>query len=130
MAPVARGLSVAAAARAATVAFRPLPRSPEALARAWSPVTPATPTEAAQPAPEPAPVGAAPPPAPRQQRFARTIAAVERFQAAARAREPGGAGDQPDSGIVPRPALRRPDPAAAGSPWSRLWRLRKDAAAE
>ena len=131
IAPEPRGLSVAAAARATTVAFHPMPRSPEALARAWSPATPTSPPEAAPPAPEPASIQPAPEPTPRQPRFSRTIAAVERSQAAARAREPGGAvADQPDSGIVPRPALRRPDAAAAGSPWSQLWSLRKDAAAE
>jgi hypothetical protein len=130
VAPAPRGLSVAAAARATTVAFRPLPRNPEALARAWSPAAPASSAGAATAAPEPAASRTAPEPEPRQQRFARTIAAVERSQAAARARAPRAVDDQPPFGIVPRPALRRPDAAAAGSPWSRLRSLRKDAATE
>jgi hypothetical protein len=61
----------------------------------------------------------------QRQRFAKTVAELERYQAAvSRSEEPGPS-------IVPRPALARPQQGdAAGSPWSRLWARRKDPAAE
>ena len=124
------GLSVAEAARASTLAFRPLRRSSELVLRevdlfgAGSPGTPLAPG-AAPPLPaEPLP-RVTPERVEQQQRFARTVAELERYQAAASPWE------EPGANIVPRPPLARPnqsDPAA--SPWSRLWARRKDPAAE
>ena len=107
-----RGLSVAEAARASPIAFRPLQRSPE--------VAPAATPVAAESLPR-----ATPRPVEPRARFAKTVAELERYLAAASCRE------EPGARIVPRPALARPDQgAAAGSPWARLWPRRKDPAAE
>jgi hypothetical protein len=107
-----RGLSVAEAARASPIAFRPLQRSPE--------VAPAATPVAAESLPR-----ATPRPVEPRARFAKTVAELERYLAAASCREEAGAR------IVPRPALARPDQGAAtGSPWARLWPRRKDPAAE
>ena len=127
--PASRGLSVAEAARAATVSFRPLRRSSELLLRQADLVI------AGSPGALLAPAAATPPPAeplPRlpadgvepQPRFARTLAELERYQVASR-------WQQRATRIVPRPALARPDQSdAAGAPWSRLSARRKDPAAE
>ena len=80
--------------------------------------------------PAPAAAAAAPPEAlvalrrvEQRQRFAKTIAELERYQAAATPLE------EPGARVVPRPALARPaSSAAAGLPWSRLWARRKDPA--
>jgi hypothetical protein len=101
-----RGLSVAEAARASRLAFRPLRRSADPLLRQ------ADPTDAGSPGVE------------QQPRFARTIAELERYQTASRWEDRGAS-------IVPRPALARPDRGdAAAAPWSRGWARRKDPAAE
>ena len=125
-----RGLSVAEAAQASPVAFRPLRRSPDLLlgqadligaGSAGAPLAPA--------ARSPGPAEPLPRVTPRRveqrQRFAKTVAELERYQAAvSRSEEPGAS-------IVPRPALAPPQQGdAAGSPWSRLWARRKDPAAE
>jgi hypothetical protein len=115
----ARGLSVAAAARASTVAFRPLRRSSAPLLQDADPVS----VPAAPAAPAPLPVDPGPRPAPRraepQRRFAKTIAEVERYRAATQGNEPG-------AHVVPSPVLARPDlDETAGAPWSRLWSRRK-----
>jgi hypothetical protein len=125
-----RGLSVAEAAQASPVAFRPLRRSPDPLLHqadligagsAGAPLAPAARTPGpAEPLPRVTPRRVE-----QRQRFAKTVAELERYQAAAsRSEEPGAS-------VVPRPALARPDQGdAAGSPWSRLWARRKDPAAE
>ena len=110
-----RGLSVAEAARASTLAFQPLRRSPDLIGDGALRAPDATPP--GEPVPPVTPGRVAP-----RARFAKTIAELERYQAAAASRweEPGGR-------IVPRPALARPDQGdSAGSPWSRLWARRKD----
>jgi len=128
--PGARGLSVAEAAQASRVAFRPLRRSPDPLLHqadliaagsAGVPVVPAARTPApAEPLPR-----ATPRRVEQRQRFAKTVAELERYQAAASHCE------EPGASIVPRPALARPQQGdAAGSSWSRLWARRKDPAAE
>jgi DNA polymerase-3 subunit gamma/tau len=142
------GLSVAAAARAATIAFQPL-RRPAPAATAGSdasiPAGPAT-TLARTPAPGPPPGPAQPataglstafpiapdrlpasgwpaavgPSAPvagprkRMQRFARTVAELERHGAATGEQEPG-------SNVVPRPTLPLADPEPGGWSWLRPW---------
>ncbi|HEX5796093.1 MAG TPA: hypothetical protein VFY19_09635 [Geminicoccaceae bacterium] len=123
IAPEARGLSVAAAAQASTIAFRPLRNSAPVL-------------RAADPSGAPAATAAAPPPpveiVPRplsrrvepQRRFAKTLAAVERYREVTQ-------GDEPGAHIVPSPVLARPDQGeTAGTPWSRLWARRKGSATE
>jgi hypothetical protein len=125
-----RGLSVAEAARASPIAFQPLRRSSDLLLRqadligdgsSCAPLAPAART--------PRPAEPLPRVTPRlveqRQRFAKTVAELERYQAAASHCE------EPGASIVPRPALARPEQDdAAGSPWSRLWARRKDPAAE
>ncbi|HSA81525.1 MAG TPA: hypothetical protein VLE23_11960 [Geminicoccaceae bacterium] len=106
-----RGLSVAQTARASPIAFRPLQRRPE--------VAPAAPPPPAEPL-----AGVTPRRVEPRARFVKTVAELERSQAAATGREGPGAR------IVPRPALARPEQgAAAGSPWTRLWPRRKGSAA-
>jgi hypothetical protein len=53
----------------------------------------------------------------RQQRFAKTIAELQRYQAATRPSEPWG-------NVVPRPAVPQSNPATTESRWSRLWSRR------
>ena len=107
-----RGLSVADAARASPIAFRPLRRSPE--------VAPTAAPAPAEPLPRVTPWRVEP-----RVRFAKTVAELERYLAAV------GSWEEPGARIVPRPALARPDHgAAAGSPWLRLWPRRKAPAAE
>jgi len=53
----------------------------------------------------------------RQQRFAKTIAELQRYQAATRPNEPWG-------NVVPRPAVPQPNPTTSDSRWSRLWSRR------
>jgi hypothetical protein len=126
--PGRRGLSVAEAAQASPVAFRPLRRTPDPVLHqadligagsAGAPLAPAAPGPA-EPLPRVTPRRVE-----QRQRFAKTVAELERYQAAvSRSEEPGPS-------IVPRPALARPQQGdAAGSPWSRLWARRKDPAAE
>ena len=123
IAPEARGLSVAAAAQASTIAFRPLRNSAPVL-------------RAADPSGAPAATAAAPPPPveilPRplsrrvepQRRFAKTLAAVERYREVTQ-------GDEPGAHIVPSPVLARPDQGeTVGTPWTRLWARRKGSATE
>lgn len=114
-----RGLSVAAAAQASTVAFRPLRRASAPLLQDADPID----APAASAAPAPPPVDSRPRPAPRraepQRRFAKTIAEVERYRAATQ-------GDEPGAHVVPSPVLARPDQdETAGAPWLRLWSRRK-----
>jgi hypothetical protein len=169
--PANRGLSVAEAARASRIRFRPL--RPETSARPTAPAggpravgapipipagKPATPAETASwsasaapatagpaaPSPvppeadEPDPTVAAqpvtrpgvsrPPPeeaahrvAPErtayQPRFEKTLADLQRHQAATRPDEPWGK-------VVPRPAVPQSNPANSESRWSRLWSRR------
>ena len=123
-----RGLSVAEAARASALTFQPLRRSSEP-SRRQAGLTEAKPQGAL-----PTPAAAAAAPAEvlvalrrveQRQRFAKTIAELERYQAAATPLE------EPGARVVPRPALARPaSSAAAGLPWSRLWARRKDPAPE
>ena len=105
-----RGLSVAEAARASPIAFRPLQRSRD--------VAPAATPTAAQSPPRATPRQVEP-----RARFAKTVAELERYLAAASCRE------EPGARIVPRPALARPEQGAPGSPWARLWPRRKAPAA-
>ena len=161
-APTGRGLSVAEAAVASRIAFRPLQRA--APARAADPVNGSRPPAGALPGapgsndtgPAKAATAVAPPaveaPAPRlpvkaaaagpapavtrpgiarllageavrsaaperpvrPQRFTKTMAELQRHQAATRPDEPWG-------NVVPRPAVPQPNPAPADSRWSRLW---------
>jgi hypothetical protein len=169
--PANRGLSVAEAARASRIRFRPL--QPETSARPAAPasspraVGAPIPTAAGKPAAPadtapwsssaaPATAGpAAPPPAPseadelaptaagqpvtrpgisgpppeetarrvaperiaRQRRFEKTLADLQRHQAATRPDEPWGK-------VVPRPAVPQSNPANSESRWSRLWSRR------
>ncbi len=53
----------------------------------------------------------------RQQRFAKTVAELERNQAATRPDEPWG-------NVVPRPAVPQSNPVNGDSRWSRLWSRR------
>jgi hypothetical protein len=169
--PANRGLSVAEAARASRIRFRPLqpetstrPAAPAGSPRAagapiptpagkpaaraetgpWSAsAAPATagaaaPSQAPPEADEPAPTAAAqpvtrpgvsrPPPeeaarrvAPeriaRQPRFEKTLADLQRHQAATRPDEPWGK-------VVPRPAVPQSNSASSESRWSRLWSRR------
>jgi hypothetical protein len=124
------GLSVAEAARASTVAFRPLGRSADASFRqadligAGSTGAPLAPAATVLPPAEPLP-RITPERGAQHQRFARTVAELERYQAAASPWEGAGAA------IVPRPALARPSQGdATASPWSRLRARRKNPAAE
>ncbi len=170
-----RGLSVAEAAGASRIAFRPLrrpspanparppaeppaarpiptaPGKPAAPAKAVAPptpsralTTPAPPAKAVAPATPTAPAKAVAPTAPakavtrpgasrllpaeavrravperppRQQRFAKTIAELQRYQAAVRPSEPWG-------NVVPRPAVPQSNAATSDSRWSRLWSRR------
>ena len=122
------GLSVAAAARAATIAFQPV-RRPAAAAAPADPPAAAEPTaQAALRAPEPEP-GPLPAPAQRPaaeparaagdggQRFARTVSESRRYLATCGAHEAG-------SGLVPRPTLPLSDPEPTGRSWLRLWSRR------
>ena len=167
-----RGLSVAEAAGASRIAFRPLrrpspanparppaeppaarpiptaPCKPAAPAKAVAPPAPSraltTPAKAVAPAAPTAPAKAVAPTAPakavtrpgasrllpaeavrravperppRQQRFAKTIAELQRYQAAVRPSEPWG-------NVVPRPAVPQSNAATSDSRWSRLWSRR------
>jgi hypothetical protein len=168
-APANRGLSVAEAARASRIRFRPLepeasirPAAPAGGPRAagapiptaaskpaapvergpWSaraaPATadPAAPSPAPPEADEPGPTAAAQPVmrpgislpeeatrrvAPerlaRQPRFEKTLADLQRHQAATRPDEPWGK-------VVPRPAVPQSNPPNSESRWSRLWSRR------
>jgi len=121
------GLSVAAAARASTIAFQPVrrPAPPAAPADLPAPAEPTALAALRPRAPEPGPL---PAPAPRPaaepargagddgQRFARTVAA-SRSPAAGGAHEAG-------SGLVPRPTLPLADPEPSGRAWLRLWSRR------
>jgi hypothetical protein len=72
---------------------------------------------APEPGPPPAPaqpVAAEPARGSGAQRFARTVAELERSLAANRSREAG-------SGLVPRPTLPLVDPEPSGRAWLRLW---------
>ncbi len=135
------GLSVAAAARASTIAFRPLRRpaaaawpEPDELvltkaaevppAPAARRALPAAPPAAAAPVAPSRPELLVPPPGPprrprleptQQQRFAKTIAELQRYQAASR---------EPGADLVPRPTLPPEDEGASGA-WSWLWSRRK-----
>jgi hypothetical protein len=127
---VGRGLSVAEAARASPIAFRPLRQSSDLLLHhsdlngAGSPGAPLAPASRVPEPAEPLP-RVTPGRVEQQRRFAKTVAELERYQAAASHCE------EPGASIVPRPALARPQQDdAAGSPWSRLWARRKDPAAE
>ncbi len=170
--PASRGLSVAEAARASRIGFRPLHRQPPArleppsqppshpverptlgaappaaaapataVAAVTSPGTaaaaaPTVPPRTAAPAMPSTPAGtvtrpgaarlllpadagrrALPERTPRQQRFAKTIAELQRYQAATRPAEPWG-------NVVPRPAVPQSGPASPDSRWSRLWSRR------
>jgi hypothetical protein len=130
-APASRGLSVAEAARASRIAFRPLRQEASAhpaargRAAAW-PETDASPTEAGRPVTDGG-VERLPPDEPdrplvpgrafREQRFAKTVADLQRHQAATRPDEPWGK-------VVPRPAVPQSNPATTESRWSRLWSRR------
>lgn len=128
--PDRRGLSVAEAAQASPLAFQPMRRGSDLLLHqadligagsAGAPLASAARTPGrAEPLPRVTPRRVE-----QRQRFAKTVAELERYQAAAsRSEEPGAS-------IVPRPALARPQQGdAAGSSWSRLWARRKDPAAE
>ena len=126
------GLSVAAAARAATIAFQPVRRlaPPAAPSDPPPPVDPPAPTAPRarapdrEPPPAPGPPAATDPsPEPARgsgaeaQRFARTVAELERYLAASRAREPG-------SDVVPRPTLPLVDQEPSARAWLRLWSRR------
>jgi hypothetical protein len=141
-APASRGLSVAEAARASRIAFRPLrpeasahPAAPGSTtpppaatplptapgkagapgrAAAW-PETDASPTEAGSPDEPDRPL--VPERAFREQRFAKTLADLQRHHAATRPDEPWGK-------VVPRPAVPQSNPATTESRWSRLWSRR------
>ena len=115
-------------APASADARRRLAPAPRAVAR--PPVAERRPPPAAAPAAAPAsPTPPAQPPLPaepalrergeatRHQRFAKTIAELQRYQAASREREPG-------SDLVPRPTLPLEDRDAGGA-WSWLWSRRK-----
>ena len=59
-----------------------------------------------------------------QRRFAKTLAAVERYREVTQ-------GDEPGAHIVPSPVLARPDQGeTVGTPWTRLWARRKGSATE
>jgi hypothetical protein len=121
---------VAAAARAATIAFQPV-RRPAAAAAPADPPAAAEPTaQAALRAPEPEPEpGPLPAPAQRPaaeparaagdggQRFARTVSESRRHSATCGAQDAG-------SGLVPRPTLPLSDPEPTGRSWLRLWSRR------
>ena len=137
-----RGLSVAEAARASTIAFRPLRangarreadarrgccRRRRGRAAAGRRAAPAGPQRAGPGSGRPTPPAQPPLPAEpalrergeatRHQRFAKTIAELQRYQAASREREPG-------SDLVPRPTLPLEDRDTGGA-WSWLWSRRK-----
>ncbi len=106
-----------------TTAAPEAPGTPAAPAIAPKTVAPATPTKAvsrpglARLLPAEAVRRAVPERPPRQQRFAKTIADLQRYQAATRPSEPWG-------NVVPRPAVPQANPATSDSRWSRLWSRR------
>ena len=133
------GLSVAAAARAATIAFQPVRRlaPPVAAGGAREPARPPAarpaPAAAAVPAasragaPDPAPPPPERPPAAHPaatadcnedaQRFTRTVAELERYVAASRTLGP-------NRGLVPHQPLPLVDQEPPGPAWLRLWSRR------
>jgi hypothetical protein len=112
-----RGLSVAEAAQASPLAFQPLRRSSDPIDDGALRAAGATSPVESLPAVTPGRVA-------ERARFAKTIADLERYQAAASRWE------EPGARLVPRRTRARSDQAdAAASPWSRLWARRKDPAA-
>jgi hypothetical protein len=98
-------------------ATQPMPLKSAASAPPSSPARPVTRPGAARLLPAEAARGAVPERPPRPQRFAKTIAELQRYQAAARQNEPWGK-------VVPRPAVPQSSPATPDSRWSRLWSRR------
>jgi hypothetical protein len=104
----------ATAQRAVVPATSPAPLRTAEAGRPAAPVRPVTRPGAARLLPGEAARRPVPERAVRQQRFTKTIAELERHQAATRPDEPWG-------NVVPRPAVPQSNPVASDSRWSRLW---------